>query len=628
MNSSVFRISLDIHETNSQVALRVKKGDTARRIIIALTESGKPYRIAKDCSAVFTAKKADGNILFNSCTIDGNRIEYTLSPQSTAVSGEMPCEMRLYGADSALITSPRFVIFVDDTVYSDGDVVESSNEFSELTKLLSQIRALKGALEDLSKLEEDYEWLFHDVDTYKQKLDALVERVVLIEEDFATLENLQKLEEIVFELCEDVNELQAALDSILGSEGHLENIYEEIDDLKNEKKGLGLSVVDGKICCNAIEVGGDGWKQVEPAAAIDAPYLKEYGYSLAKQDGTAELYEWIYRCVKEGFSVPYRTIEVDGVEHSFETELTKYDKAWADRFVAGDPEFSLQVLGVTRDDASFLCIPLIQFGIKADKAVRVFERVRNDNPELCCPPLNGAFMLVENDLVTYAFVVFQSEETVAEIQSLIEKASGEIDAQVQALSETPNTSAWREAVALIIHDYIVTNANPTVEGAAGNRMIAPWKASAYSVLDKEQQALCDGYTQAFNLFARKYGIVSIVMTGSVYKNGAYAGDHAWNAVNLYETYDTVFDGEKWLETEPDNWSPIDVYWDEPLHETAAIGGTVEGSPDVLHKYFGSPGNVNCTTGTLNGVSVTWTREHTTTTGYGEYPFDGTPSAEI
>ncbi|MGN1306729.1 MAG: BppU family phage baseplate upper protein [Faecousia sp.] len=147
MNTADFYLSLDIHESSAQAALRIKKGDTARRLLITLTESGKPYEITADCKAVFTARKPDGNLIYNACTLQGNRIAYALTAQTAAAAGEVHCELRLYGADSALITSPRFLLLVDDTVYSDGDLVESSSEFSALTELLDAVETLKTELE-------------------------------------------------------------------------------------------------------------------------------------------------------------------------------------------------------------------------------------------------------------------------------------------------------------------------------------------------------------------------------------------------------------------------------------------------------------------------------------------------
>ena len=53
MNYSKYRISLDIHDTNSQAMLNVKKNDSARKVYFSLTDGGIPYQIAEGCNAVF-----------------------------------------------------------------------------------------------------------------------------------------------------------------------------------------------------------------------------------------------------------------------------------------------------------------------------------------------------------------------------------------------------------------------------------------------------------------------------------------------------------------------------------------------------------------------------------------------
>ena len=142
MNFSTYRASLDIHASGSQAVLHAKKGETKRRILITLTERGKPYLIGSDCRAVFTAKKPDGNKIFNDCTIEGNIICYTFTAQTTVVAGRLDCEIRLYGADNALIISPGFDLIVDAPVYEDGDVIESGTEVSALTALVSETNTL------------------------------------------------------------------------------------------------------------------------------------------------------------------------------------------------------------------------------------------------------------------------------------------------------------------------------------------------------------------------------------------------------------------------------------------------------------------------------------------------------
>lgn len=139
MNKSKIRISLDMHSTCSSVLVSMKRDDTGRELYITLTEDGKPYLITEDCYAVFTATKPDGAIVFNECTIDGNAICYAVTAQTTAVPGELPCEVKLYGANDMLLTSASFTIVVEDTVYNEGDEVESSDEFSALTHLISEV---------------------------------------------------------------------------------------------------------------------------------------------------------------------------------------------------------------------------------------------------------------------------------------------------------------------------------------------------------------------------------------------------------------------------------------------------------------------------------------------------------
>lgn len=137
MNYSIYRISLDIHEPDSSVVLNAKRGDSNRKIYISLTDGSVPYHISKECYAVFTATKPDGKVVYNKCTIEDCVIVYKLTEQTTAVEGIVDCEIKLYGADDELITSPKFLLLVHGTVYNEGDEIESTSEFSALKKLIT-----------------------------------------------------------------------------------------------------------------------------------------------------------------------------------------------------------------------------------------------------------------------------------------------------------------------------------------------------------------------------------------------------------------------------------------------------------------------------------------------------------
>lgn len=149
MEKSLFRISLDIHRQTTQEHLAVKKGDTARCIIITLTDGGLPYAIGDGCYAVLMGKKPDGNVLYNACTIENGQIIYDFTEQTVSMVGRMPCEVRLYGADDALITSPRIAIIVSGTVYDDSEV-ESTAEFTALSEAMTELLELKEQNEEFT----------------------------------------------------------------------------------------------------------------------------------------------------------------------------------------------------------------------------------------------------------------------------------------------------------------------------------------------------------------------------------------------------------------------------------------------------------------------------------------------
>ena len=153
MNDANHILILDLHHPQIPFSIHAKKGDTAKILKVKLTDNGEPYTIGNDCYAVFSAKKPDGNIIFNACEIADNVISYRFTPQTCAVPGEVPCEVRLYGANDKLITSPGFLLTVEDAVYTDGDVYESSTEASALTLLIDQTRALTADIEE--KLAEN-----------------------------------------------------------------------------------------------------------------------------------------------------------------------------------------------------------------------------------------------------------------------------------------------------------------------------------------------------------------------------------------------------------------------------------------------------------------------------------------
>ena len=67
MNLSVYRMTLDIRDMDSQLSFSVKQNDTMRRLIISLTDHCKPYSLPEGCYAVFTAKTSKKTVVSEGC---------------------------------------------------------------------------------------------------------------------------------------------------------------------------------------------------------------------------------------------------------------------------------------------------------------------------------------------------------------------------------------------------------------------------------------------------------------------------------------------------------------------------------------------------------------------------------
>lgn len=158
MMDSCIRLNLDLQQTDMQITLRAKRGDTGRLLRITLSNEGVPYWIAPDCYAVFTGKKPDGTVIYNQCEIENNEILYRFTEQTCAVPGRIPAELRLYGTEGKLLTTAGFLLEVHDTVYHPEDVL-SQDEMDALDSLVLELWELKQQLTDQPlKTDETLIW--------------------------------------------------------------------------------------------------------------------------------------------------------------------------------------------------------------------------------------------------------------------------------------------------------------------------------------------------------------------------------------------------------------------------------------------------------------------------------------
>ena len=163
MNYSDFRFTLDVQSNVSQVSIPVKLNDTGRRLLINLTDGGEPYNISEGSIAFFSYKKAEpnddgeyeANIL--DCIIEDNynTIRFDFLPEVTSVAGVVDCEIWLYGPNGRQLTSPRFILVVDERVMSGDDYPLPEDKISVLDSILTSEAERVDAEKKRSEAEEE-----------------------------------------------------------------------------------------------------------------------------------------------------------------------------------------------------------------------------------------------------------------------------------------------------------------------------------------------------------------------------------------------------------------------------------------------------------------------------------------
>jgi hypothetical protein len=126
---SIYRFTLDLHSTQSQVFIPVPKGDTAREWHISLSDGGVPYIIEDGSVATIEIKRPRGGILQYFCPIVNHRIViYDFNnddvTRSTATEdGIHECDI-LITSEKGEFASARFTMLVSDRVVNNVSLTE------------------------------------------------------------------------------------------------------------------------------------------------------------------------------------------------------------------------------------------------------------------------------------------------------------------------------------------------------------------------------------------------------------------------------------------------------------------------------------------------------------------------
>ena len=137
------RIKLNLMKAGLQGQVIVKKADSdSQKINIYLSSAAGPFNVSDIASAILRAEKPDGKVMFNSCTVCEDRLEYIITTQTIAATGTVTCEITLTSDSGQILVTPRFEIIVADVIYSDSEI-ESTNEYTALEEAIKKASALK-----------------------------------------------------------------------------------------------------------------------------------------------------------------------------------------------------------------------------------------------------------------------------------------------------------------------------------------------------------------------------------------------------------------------------------------------------------------------------------------------------
>ena len=153
---NIQNLTIDINKKPFQT-ITANVGEVASRFIrITILDNNIPLDLT-GVTAYLYAKKADGNKVFNSVTIEDTKngvVLAELTSQILAIEGSVKLTLLLTKNGNKLI-SKQFLLNVEASIVDD-EAIESSNEFTALTDALKKVNNIenKADKEQVDNLEE------------------------------------------------------------------------------------------------------------------------------------------------------------------------------------------------------------------------------------------------------------------------------------------------------------------------------------------------------------------------------------------------------------------------------------------------------------------------------------------
>ena len=132
MNTIVNEISLDFNENRSLKVVKVKQNDTAlRHIRLSLTHNGVAVQLDTNEEEAKVSVSVNGVavVINSSCTIYANKIEFDVTQEMTALSGEGVCDVRITKSGYTIYTASFRILIEPSAVSADTPEIVSTTDF-------------------------------------------------------------------------------------------------------------------------------------------------------------------------------------------------------------------------------------------------------------------------------------------------------------------------------------------------------------------------------------------------------------------------------------------------------------------------------------------------------------------
>lgn len=154
MNTIKTEISIDFNENRSLKVVRLKQNDTAlRHIVVALSHNGVAVQLdsSEETAKVNVSVNGVVVVVNNNCTVYDNKVEFDVTEQMTALSGEGVCDVKItkngfviYTASFRLLIEPSAVNTDTPEIVPTTDFVKNFAEQTQLDWTAYIINAFEG----------------------------------------------------------------------------------------------------------------------------------------------------------------------------------------------------------------------------------------------------------------------------------------------------------------------------------------------------------------------------------------------------------------------------------------------------------------------------------------------------